>query len=260
MRFTKTKMQDELSKFLNLFGSQVTALYGATDFAWATKDAVQASPIWETANEMYDYGVNGSPVPVSPRSAGSVIGRHIEVERFLQALNTLPMKLYLNGQGNTPPHLAILAAQCAAARLVLDGASRRTDYANDEFGPGGWDFDSLTLAEVALLADMDERSVRNAANPKLPNPLMTESVGRRSLVRPEEARRWLATRKGFVATKVINGTVEEQLPSYELPPLPQAFYDDVAREARQLEIPYETNLMRRIHDAFRKATSEGDEQ
>lgn len=260
MRFTKTKMQDELSKFLALFGGQVAVLYGASDSAWATKDAVQASPIWETANEMYDYGVNGLPVSVSPGSAGSVIGRHIEVERFLHALNTLPMKLYLDGQGNTPPHLAILAAQCAAARLVLDGADRRTDYASDEFGPGSGDFGYLTLAEVALLADMDERSVRNAANPKLPNPLTTEAVGRRSLVRPEEARRWLATRKGFVATKVIDGTVEEHLPSFDLPPLPQAFYDDVAREAKELKMPFETNLMRRISDALRKATPKGDEQ
>lgn len=260
MRFTKAKMQDELSKFLTLFSGQVSALYGASDSAWIAKDAVEASPIWETVNEMYDYGVNGIPLPISPGSAGSVIGRHIEVERFLHALNTLPMKLYLDGHGNTPPHLAILAAQCAAARLVLDGADRRTDYAIDEFGPGSGDFGYLTLAEVALLADMDERSVRNAANPKLPNPLMTESVGRRSLVRPEEARRWLATRKGFVATKAMNETVEGHPPSFDLPPLPQAFYDDVAREAKELGIPFETNLMRRISDAFRKATSKGDEQ
>ena len=37
---------------------------------------------------------------------------------------------------------------------------------------GKGDCGYLTLAEVALLANMDERSVRNAANPKLPDPLM----------------------------------------------------------------------------------------
>lgn len=260
MRFTKTEMQVELSKFLTLFGDQVAALYGVSAPAWATKDAVQASPTWETVNEMYDYGIDGLPFPACPGSVGSVIGRHIEVERFLHALNTLPMKRFLDGRGNTPPSLAILASQCAAARLVLDGADRRTDYATDEFGPGSGDFGYLTLAEIALLANMDERSVRNAANPKLPNPLMTVPVGRRSLVRPEEARRWLAARKGFVPTQFVNEGDEARLPSFDLPALPQAFYDDVAREAKELDIPFETNLEKRILDAFNRLTSTGDKQ
>jgi hypothetical protein len=257
MRFTKIQMQDELSVFLTLFGEQITTLYGTSAPAWATKDAVQASPIWQTVNEMYDYGVDGLPVQAKPGSAGSVIGRHIEVERFLHALNTLPMKLYLDGQGNTPPRLAILAAQCAAARHVLDGADRRTDYATDEFGPGSGDFGYLTLAEVALLANMDERSVRNAANPKLPNPLTTEPVGRRSLVRPEEARRWLANRKGFVPTNAIIGVKEASLPSHDLQ-LPPAFVEDVRREAKELDIPFEINLKNRILGVYERIIASGD--
>lgn len=260
MRFTKAEIQAELSKFLTVFSEQFTGLYAVSSPAWATKDAVQVSPIWKTVNEMYDYGIEGIPIPASPESASSVVGRHIEVERFLHALNTLPMKLYLDGQGNTPPRLAIFAVKCAAARLVLDGGERRTDFAIDEFGPGGGDFGYLTLAEVALLADMDERSVRNAANPKLPDPLTTEPVGRRSLVRPEEARRWLATRKGFVATKVIHEGDKSRIPSFDMPPLSQAFYDDVAREAKELDIPFETNLMRKILDAHKRVTSTGDKQ
>lgn len=259
MRFTKTDMQGELSKFLSLFGAQVAGLYAADSPTWAAKGAVEASPVWTTVNEMYDYGVDGIPTPVGPDSAGSVVGRHIEVERFLHALNTLPMKLYLDGQGNTPPRLAILAAQCAAARLVLDGADRHTDYATDEFGLGSGDFGYLTLAEVALLAEMDERSVRNAANPKLPNPLMTEQVGRRSLVRPEEARRWLANRKGFVPTKTVNGGSEDRLPTYDLE-LPPAFVEDVRREAKELDIPFEKNLRKRLFGALERIITSGDEE
>ncbi|MDP2022915.1 MAG: hypothetical protein Q8L16_18715 [Hydrogenophaga sp.] len=259
MRFTKIQMQEELSKFLTHLGGQLAALYGASAPAWTTKDAVQTSPIWETVNEMYDYGVNGLRIPTKPESTGSVIGRHIEVERFLYALNTLPMKLYLDGQGSTPPRLAILAAQCAAARHVLDGGDRRTDEATYEFGPGNGDFGYLTLAEVALLADMDERSVRNAANPKLPNPLMTDSVGRRSLVRPEEARRWLAGRKGFVPTSAGNEGNTDGLPSYDLE-LPPEFVQDVHREAKELGIPFETNLMKRILGAYERIKASGDEK
>ena len=259
MRFTKIQMQDELSLFLNLLGEQLATLYGVDAPSWATKYSVETSPIWQTVTEMYDYGVEGLPVPAKPGSAGSVIGRHTEIERFLHALNTLPMKLYLDGQGNTPPRLAILAAQCAAARLVLDGADRRTDYATDEFGPGSGDFGYLTLAEVALLADMDERSVRNAANPKLPNPLMTEPVGRRSLVRPEEARRWLASRKGFVPTNAFNEGNEDSLPSYDLE-LPLAFVEDVRREAKELDIPFEINLKNRILGVYERIIASGDEK
>jgi hypothetical protein len=35
----------------------------------------------------------------------------------------------------------------------------------------------------------------------VPDPLKTETIGKRSLVNPEEAHRWLAGRKGFVPTK-----------------------------------------------------------
>ena len=259
MRFTKIQMQDELSGFLISFGGQFAALYGASPLAWTTKDAVQTSPVWDTVNEMYDYGVDGLSIPAKPGSADSVIGRHSEVEKFLHALNTLPMKRYLDGRGNTPPRLAILAAQCTAARLVLDGVDRRTDYATDEFGPGNGDFGYLTLAEVALLADMDERSVRNAANSKLPNPLMTEPVGRRSLVRPEEARRWLADRRGFVPTKATSDVEQERLPSYDLT-LPQAVFDAIAREAKELDIPFELHLKRKILDAGKGMASKGDKQ
>ena len=259
MRFTKTEMQEELSNFLALFGDQVAALFGVRAPAWATTDAVRASPIWATVDEMYDYGIDGLPIPTSSGSAGSVIGRHVEVERFLHAMSTLAMKLYLDAQGNSPPRLAILAAQCATARIVLDGAERRTDYATDVFGPGRGDFGYLTLAEVALLADMDERSVRNAANPKLPNPLNTQPVGRRSLVRPEEARRWLAGRKGFVPTKVIEAGDEENLPVYNFE-VPEAFAEDVRREAKELNIPFEIVLKKRVLSAFAKITSGGEKK
>lgn len=259
MRFTKLLMQDELSAFLVLQGEQMASLYGSSFPAQGTKDALHASPIWEAVSEMYDYGVNGLSVPFEPGSEGAVVRRHIEVERFLHSLNTLPMKLYLAGNGNVPPRLAIIAAQCAAARLVLDGAERRTDHAIDEFGPGNGDLGYLTMAEVALLANMDERSVRNAANPKLPNHLRTEQVGRRSLVRPEEARRWLALRKGFVPTRVIEEDPKERLPNYDLQLTP-AFVEDVRREAKELAIPFEIHLKDRILEAYKRIVESGDKK
>lgn len=42
----------------------------------------------------------------------------------------------------------------------------------------------------------------------VPDPLNTEPIGKRSLVNPEEARRWLAGRKGFVPTKECDRIAE----------------------------------------------------
>lgn len=74
-------------------------------------------------------------------------------------------------------------ARRASARLALDHG------------------DKLTLADLALLADMDERSVRNALHAKGSAGL----IGSRSpegeiLVDNAEANRWLAGRRGFRST------------------------------------------------------------
>lgn len=257
MRFSKIEMQEELSKFLTQFGERMIALFGVSVHDWAAKNVVHGSPIWQAVDQMYDYGVEGLAVPGLAVPGGTDHGGYREVERFLHALDTLPMKIFLDD--NPPPRLAILAARCASARLVLDGGDRQSDFAVDEFGPGSGDSGYLTLAEIALLADMDERSVRNAANPKYPNPLKTEPVGRRSLVRPEEARRWLADRKGFVATRVTTGGNEERVPNYDLT-LPQAVHDAIAREAKELGIPFEVHLKRVVLEVAARVISKGDQQ
>lgn len=82
------------------------------------------------------------------------------------------------------------------ARLKLDSG-------ND--CPAVWEFDSgsgLTLFEVALLAGMSERSVRNATLASARDRLKTSAAGSRVLVSPPEALRWLRGRRGFVETNL----------------------------------------------------------
>jgi len=65
---------------------------------------------------------------------------------------------------------------------------------------------------------MDEKSVRNAANPKVNDPLKTETIGKRSLVTPQEAKRWLAGRKGFIPTqRIADVKNQHKSKSIELP-------------------------------------------
>lgn len=61
---------------------------------------------------------------------------------------------------------------------------------------------NFTLFEVAVLARMNEKSVRNATQPTSKDRLMTIKVGNRTLVEPHEALRWLKGRRGFNPTRL----------------------------------------------------------
>jgi hypothetical protein len=213
MTFTKAAMQEELSSFLVLYGKQIARLYGVGVSELSDLAAIEASPIWRAVSEMYDYGVSGTP------TAHLFPGGHIDAEygaaeRFLRAMDTPHMRLYLKEEGNSPPRLATTAVLTAVARMVLDDGWRGTDY-GAEHGILEGDTGHLTIAEIALLANMDEGSVRNAANKRLADPLKTVQRGKRSLIAPEEARRWLAGRKGFVLTKPCDGT-QFRSPEYNM--------------------------------------------
>jgi hypothetical protein len=199
MSFSKSAMQDELRQFLDFYGTTVENLYGVDRGSWINDQTIKNSPIWEASNEMYDYGIKG--IPTGDLIPGSQIdGKHAYAEKFFRGISVPAMQIYLGSVQR--PRLAMKAAQCAVARMVLDGGDRFTDFELEDYGFGGSGY--LTLQEIALLANMDEKSVRNAANPKLPCNLKTEQVGKRSLVLPEEAKRWLGGRKGFVKTRETN--------------------------------------------------------
>ena len=76
---------------------------------------------------------------------------------------------------------------------------------------GGLRVGFLTLSHVALLANMDEKSVRNAANPKSKDPLKTFSHGSRTYVNAEDAKDWLSRRRGFKPTEYIDRLAERDL-------------------------------------------------
>jgi len=216
MNFSKIEMQKELFNFLNQFGRDIENLYGIRDGKLTTEGQIQNSPIWRAVDAMYDYGIMGIPCQdLYPGARFCDIYSYTET--FLRSVTSQTMKIFLDESNkNTPPHLSFLAAQTAVARIMLDGGDRHADYEQNEYGLRHGNFSHLTLAEVSLLANMDERSVRNAANPKLADPLKTEQFGKRSLVSPEEARRWLVGRKGFIPTQPYNGPLEPRPPELDI--------------------------------------------
>ena len=59
----------------------------------------------------------------------------------------------------------------------------------------------LTLKEIALLGQMSERAVRNAAQPTAADRLYTRKEQNQTVVDSKEALRWLEGRRGFVVTR-----------------------------------------------------------
>ena len=92
------------------------------------------------------------------------------------------------------------------ARWKLDVAGNGSDDAD---GVRFWghmferiDCDLLSLSEIAILADIQERSVRNYTHSTRSEEerLKTIKVGGRTYVRPEDAKEWLSRRRRFIPT------------------------------------------------------------
>lgn len=247
MIYSKNELQQELFRFLNRFGKQIATFYNTSDSTWLEDKALQDSPMWQAMSEMYDYGVLG--IPSRDLSGGRITGTHAHIEMFLHAMNTIAMQIFLHAYENQPPKLAMHTVEIAVARMVLDGGERYAEYGTDTHGVGKGDWGYLTLAEVALLANMDERSVRNAANPKLTDPLKTEQVGKRSLVSPEEARRWLAGRKGFTPTKQYEGDPSIKPKEFNME-IPLELAELIEREAKKTGVPFNVCLEKAILKAY----------
>ncbi len=66
----------------------------------------------------------------------------------------------------------------------------------------GFKEEVLTIKEVSLLANMNEKSVRNATHSTKSERLQTIKIGTRIYVKPDDALLWLNKRRGFVPTTV----------------------------------------------------------
>ena len=220
MIFGKDELKRELREFMVGWTRSVERVFGVGSggallgfpgrSAWDVEPdeaVLEDASLWQSVLTMYDYGIQGQPHP-SFGADGHVGNIYGEAEMFLLGLDSL--SLFLEEDDVRIPALARRTVRTAMARHLLDGGERYITREDDEVG------DYLSIAEIALLADMDERSVRNAANPKLPDALVTTNIGRRSMIAIEDARRWLSGRKGFVPTQ---GTVPADAP--DAPAAPQ---------------------------------------
>lgn len=166
------------------------------------------SAVRMAAKDCYDYAINGRLSLVQDgeeetrmndnwaRLATLVLSARPDIEVFSPRIGGREMVL--------PEGLEHLLLQALVrARLDLDTHPKfENDQALPMFLSGEDNSGYLTLKEIALLGQMSERAVRNAAQPTAADQLKTRKEQNQTVVDAHEALRWLKGRRGFVATRV----------------------------------------------------------
>jgi hypothetical protein len=164
-------------------------------------------PVRMAANDCYDYAINGRLKLAKDgaeqtqmndnwdRLATLVLSARPDIEVFSPRIRGCEMVL--------PKGLEhILFHALVRARLDLDTHPKFADEeALPMFLSGEDNSGYLTLKEIAVLGQMSERAVRNAAQPTAADRLYTRKEQNQTVVDSDEALRWLKGRRGFVVTR-----------------------------------------------------------
>jgi len=169
----------------------------------ATRDvpfSIERYHVKRSVEQYYDYGILGvrNIVPMSIMDGTEWTFAY----GFLQDTANSILISETSGGEYVAAKKCLHAAKAFFARLILDGNERV--YLPGIILPN----DMLTLAEVAILADLDERTVRNATSKNAANRLETSVVDSNIFIPRESARAWLLSKRGFVQTRI-----GEELPS-----------------------------------------------
>lgn len=142
--FGKQQLFEELAWFMPALERSFERLYGpawwsgSSTVASRSLQAFQASPLWRSLSELYDYGVHGVLPTISELGDGTLF----DVEMFLDGLDGL--REYLREDDGEIPKLSKATVALARARQDLDGSD--LDH-------------QISTLKVALLARQSEEAV-----------------------------------------------------------------------------------------------------
>ena len=192
----------ELHEFLTGYAESVARIYGEALTMPSDLDPAK-SRLWATVEMAYEFGLEGKVLPTHFNlglADGALNPDVTDADMLFHGLSSMQMQAFMGEDAVRFPSKCAKVIGTAIARHVLHGGERDLVW---EAGLPSSEY--LTIGEVALLADMDERSVRNAATKGAgEGRLITDQVGKRSLVEIVAAQHWLAGRKGFVPTSANN--------------------------------------------------------
>ncbi len=203
-------LQEVQDTYLGWLGASLTAFHGHLDEVQMDNlDQIYQgeSPLRTAASDCYDYAINGRLRLARNGEEQTQMNDNWDRLAIL-VLSARP------GIEVFSPHVAgrkigvpsrlehILFHALVRARLDLD---THPAFADDEALPmflsGEDNTGYMTLKEIALLGQMSERAVRNAAQPTAADRLHTRKEQNQTVVDSEEALRWLKGRRGFVVTR-----------------------------------------------------------
>jgi hypothetical protein len=92
-------------------------------------------------------------------------------------------------------------AELANARHILENGEGFSYFSRRRGKKESNDLDCLTVGQLALLADMEEMSVRAAANPKRAMPLQTYAIPEGTRIARDVAKAWLQAKDRYIPVR-----------------------------------------------------------
>ncbi len=141
------------------------------------KEDIESSPLLDEVKQAYHYVFSGE-----------TYGDSNDVETFLCGMGAF--NYLIKG-------IPFSARKESKYLFLYDLANARWTFDNGDY---------LSVKELALLAGVDERTIRNSASSKEDNKLITKKSGGSTVIENKEALRWLNTRPDFKPTQFISDT------------------------------------------------------
>jgi hypothetical protein len=202
-------LQEAQDAYMGWLGASLTMFHGQVDDSKLTTldQAFQGEARIQTAaNDCYDYAINGRLRLIKDGETEDQINDAWGCLAILVLSARPGIEVFsptVRGRRRDAPPTKIehlLFHALVRARLDLDTHAQF----DEDSVPALLRQDTtgyLTLKEIALLGQMSERAVRNAAQPTAADQLKTRKEKNQTVVDSSEALRWLKGRRGFVVTR-----------------------------------------------------------
>ena len=175
--------------------------YGPADYHLRADDLADSALMFDL-KRLYDFAFLGHYYPHDDEGEDEPLPN--EADRLVSAYITDVSRSQFSAEFESrdlETKRCSLICDLASARNVLEGFSSAFGETGEKPGQvENWELERQTLSvhEMALLAAMEDMSIRTAISRSGPNQLPTIKVGHRTRIRPEDAKAWLKAKNLYV--------------------------------------------------------------